>query len=36
VDFDVEPCQKNYGKIKNYAYENGIGQLCKPTNYVEL
>jgi hypothetical protein len=27
---------KKYGKIKNCVYENGFGQLYKPTNYVEL
>jgi hypothetical protein len=27
---------KQLWQIENYACENGLGQLYKPTNYVEL
>jgi hypothetical protein len=36
MDFDVEPCQENYGRIQNFPFEDGLGQPYKPTSYVEL
>ncbi len=36
MDFDVEPCQENYGRIQNFPCEDGHGQPYKPTSYVEL
>jgi len=36
VDFNVEPYQDNYGKIQNFAYEDGLRHPYKPTSYVEL
>jgi hypothetical protein len=36
VDFDVEPYQKSYGKIQNFAYEDGLGHPYKLASYVEL
>jgi len=36
MDFDLEPCQENYGRIQNFPCEDGLGQPYKPTSYVEL
>jgi hypothetical protein len=36
VDFNVELYQDNYGRIQNFACENGLGQHYKPTSYAQL
>jgi hypothetical protein len=36
MDFKVEPCQDNYGKIQNCACEDGLRQPYKFASYVEL
>jgi hypothetical protein len=36
VDFNVEPCQENYGRIQNFVCEDGLGQHYKLASYVEL
>ncbi len=36
MDFYIESCKKNHGRIYNFIVENGYGKQYKPTNKTQF